>query len=188
MNNLSVKKPVTFFLFEILFLIIIGVLAILAYGYPLKINRMTLFCFTFGASAALLFNMLKYNGLKFFLIILIILVLIITPLLFKNPTIYSIIHHGALVVGLGIIIYLLNIIFPKDGSKNGRLWGFILWILAIAAFFMAVFIINGIILKFRHQIDAIDFNRIFIRALKFGPVLGAGIGLGHIIASKILRT
>ena len=187
MQKKSGSIPFTFIISEIIGLIIIGILSFAAYGFPLKLNRMAFFIFSFGASAVLLFNVLRYNNFKAFLITQLLLTIFITAFVFKNPTFLSIIHHVGWTFGLGAVIFVMKQVFPKSNTSAGRIMGFITWVIAMTLFFYLVFLVNGLNLKYRHDKTAIDLSTALIRALKFGPMIGGGIGLGHIFASLLLK-
>jgi len=187
MQKKTAELPFIHIILELAMMIVIGIVAILFYGYPLKFNRMVIFFLSYGTAAIVLFNVLKFTNIKAFLITLLVIMIVITPLVFKNPTFYSIIHHAGWTIGLGIIIYLMEKVFPKRPETLAKIWALLLWIIAFTLFLYGIFIINGLILKYRHGKDTFELVERFFRALKFGPVIGGGIGLGNILALTIWK-
>lgn len=187
MQKLSLKSILIKSLIELISLLIIGFIAIYVYGYPLIFNRFAVLIVSLGLSAILMYNVIQYKGLKYFFILVITITIILTPTLFRNFTFLSTMHHAFKIFILGVIVYILWMIIPAKDTSGNLILNIVLWIIAFIVFFVIFYMFTGFILKIRQNISGIEISKQMIRALKFGSVLGIGIGIGQLLSSRLMK-
>ncbi len=186
MKPLSIKFLIGT-LIEILMFFLIGIVTIKLYSYPLKLNRLIIFIGSMGFFAILLYNISLIFNNKVFIVAAAILTIVFTPLLFKNPTFLSFIHHISRFALLSIMIYIAKNHIRSTTSFSNVLNVLIIWILVFTLFYIIVFTVNGIIIKYRHNMEMINLEKVIVRSLKFGPFSGLGIGLGNLVVLFVFK-
>ena len=182
---MKIIKALIFFITEICCFAIIGY--ILLGPAIFQFNNTAIFFTVFGITAIFLFTVLEFWNIRDFIYLGLLVSLFIVFIWSRNKAFLEIIRNSLWFITIGTFTWLSYKIMKSWNSLNLRFIPLVVWIISFNCIYLVMLVFNLYVFGFYRISEDFTFVFYLKQALRYGTVIGVGIGLGYLLADIIIK-